>query len=243
MMRWIVGRFPFRYVVVAAGVALAPSASLAAQHARGRVPGVRAAPRRSADVEPGLSETKNHDCMHDSSSRSGLRPSRRRCRHGRRRRRSSSRVVYEPRDEDRRHVEDDDLKQLDDRVLEDQRLLQAPGAANVIWGERLQQLQAYVDLEAAREARRSPSQVSGEHRGSLDSTAPVLGGPSSAPGFIDTLNQRFPIRNVKPIQTPADREDRDRASRHKTPSPTRDAQGGHQPLVATRSSTTALGRC
>jgi len=87
------------------------------------------------------------------------------------------------------------------------RLLQVPGVANVpIWGERLQQLQAHVDPRLLAKHGVSLDQVMTSTADSLDSGLLQFseGSVIGTGGFIDTPNQRLPIENVKPIQTPAD---------------------------------------
>jgi len=76
------------------------------------------------------------------------------------------------------------------------RLMSVPGVANVaIWGQRDRQYQVLVDPE-----RLAATGVALEAvvRAAGDATV-VSGG-----GFVDTPNQRFPVRHLAPIETPED---------------------------------------
>jgi CzcA family heavy metal efflux pump len=86
-------------------------------------------------------------------------------------------------------------------------LLRVPGVANVaIWGQRKQMLFVEVDPERLREHGVTLSQVMRATSDSLD--AGLLRYSSGAligtGGFIDTPNQRLPVRHVLPIRSPDD---------------------------------------
>ena len=73
------------------------------------------------------------------------------------------------------------------------RLMAVPGVANVaIWGQRDRQYQVLVDPERLR-----------MHGVSLDAVVRAAGDAAlvSAGGFIDTPNQRLPVRHLAPIVT------------------------------------------
>ena len=87
------------------------------------------------------------------------------------------------------------------------RLLRVPGVANVpIWGERLQQLQANVDPAKLRANGVSLIKVMDGVADSLDagllqySAGSIIG----TGGSIETPNQRLSLRNILPVETPAD---------------------------------------
>lgn len=88
-----------------------------------------------------------------------------------------------------------------------ERLLRVPGVANVaIWGERLQMLQVQVDPERLRAHDVSMDEVLETTANSLNigllqySDGAIIG----TGGFIDTPNQRLPIRHKLPIVTSDD---------------------------------------
>jgi Cu/Ag efflux pump CusA len=84
------------------------------------------------------------------------------------------------------------------------RLLGVPGVAHVsIWGWRDRQLQVNVDPERLQDADVSLQQVVNSTGNGLW-VSPLTFLEASTPGtagFIDTPNQRFPIRHVQPIRT------------------------------------------
>jgi len=76
------------------------------------------------------------------------------------------------------------------------RLMSVPGVANVaIWGQRDRQYQVLVDPD-----RLAANGVS------LDAVVRAAGDAAtlSAGGFVDTPNQRIPVRHLSPIETPED---------------------------------------
>lgn len=76
------------------------------------------------------------------------------------------------------------------------RLMSVPGVANVaIWGQRDRQLQVLVDPEILR-----------AHGVTLDQVVRAAGAATvlGAGGFIDTPNQRWPVRQLVPIYEPED---------------------------------------
>lgn len=76
------------------------------------------------------------------------------------------------------------------------RLMAVPGVANVaIWGQRDRQLQVLVDPERLR-----------LHDVTLDEVVRAAGDAVvvGAGGFVDTPNQRLPVRHLSPIETPDD---------------------------------------
>jgi len=76
------------------------------------------------------------------------------------------------------------------------RLMSVPGVANVaIWGQRDKQLQIHVDPDLLRANGVTLDQVL---RAGGDATHPESG------GFIDTPNQRMPIRHLSPVIEPED---------------------------------------
>jgi len=87
------------------------------------------------------------------------------------------------------------------------RLLRVPGVVNVaIWGERLQQEHVDVDPAKLRAHRLTLDDVQNSTANSLD--AGLLryndfGNVIGTGGFVDTANQRFGIRHVLPIDSPA----------------------------------------
>jgi CzcA family heavy metal efflux pump len=88
-----------------------------------------------------------------------------------------------------------------------QRLLQVPGVANVaIWGERLQQQHVLVDPNQLRSERVTVQRIMDVTAGALDagllqfSEGAVIG----TGGWVETPNQRFPIRLTQAIVTPDD---------------------------------------
>jgi CzcA family heavy metal efflux pump len=87
------------------------------------------------------------------------------------------------------------------------RLMGVPGVANVaIWGQRERQLQVQVDPELLRQNGVSLNQII-TTTGNALWVSPLTFVEASTPGtggFIDTPNQRLPIRHVLPITTPRD---------------------------------------
>jgi CzcA family heavy metal efflux pump len=88
-----------------------------------------------------------------------------------------------------------------------ERLLRVPGVANVaIWGERLQMLQVQTEPERLRQHDVTMEQVMTATSEALDagllqySSGSLIG----TGGFVETANQRLPVRHVQPITTPAD---------------------------------------
>lgn len=88
-----------------------------------------------------------------------------------------------------------------------QRLLRVPGVANVaIWGEQIQMLQALVNPEDLESYGLTIDDIVQATSETLDvglmqfSTGSVIG----TGGFLDTPNQRLPIRFVEPIVTSQD---------------------------------------
>ncbi|TWT42042.1 Cobalt-zinc-cadmium resistance protein CzcA [Phycisphaerae bacterium RAS1] len=76
------------------------------------------------------------------------------------------------------------------------RLMAVPGVANVaIWGQRDRQFQVLVDPEQLR-----------LHDVTLDEVVRAAGDAVvvGAGGFVDTPNQRLPVRHLSPIETPDD---------------------------------------
>ncbi|MGZ6707840.1 MAG: efflux RND transporter permease subunit [Solirubrobacteraceae bacterium] len=88
------------------------------------------------------------------------------------------------------------------------RLLRVPGVVNVaIWGERLQEQHVDVIPARMRAQRVSLDQVMNATAQSLDAGLlryTDFGNTIGTGGFVDTANQRFGIRHVLPITTPAD---------------------------------------
>ncbi len=83
-----------------------------------------------------------------------------------------------------------------------QRLLRVPGVANVaIWGERIQMLQVEVVPELLKEHRITLDEVMESTADALDvgllrfSEGHIIG----TGGWVDTPNQRFPIRHILPV--------------------------------------------
>jgi CzcA family heavy metal efflux pump len=83
-----------------------------------------------------------------------------------------------------------------------QRLLRVPGVANVaIWGERIQMLQVEVVPELLKEHRITLNEVMESTADALDvgllrfSEGHIIG----TGGWVDTPNQRFPIRHILPV--------------------------------------------
>jgi CzcA family heavy metal efflux pump len=88
-----------------------------------------------------------------------------------------------------------------------QRLLRVPGVANIaIWGERLQQQHVLVDPNRLRSQGVTVQQIMDVTAGALDagllqfSEGSVIG----TGGWVETPNQRFPIRLTQSIVTPDD---------------------------------------
>ncbi|TCN37656.1 CzcA family heavy metal efflux pump [Kribbella orskensis] len=88
-----------------------------------------------------------------------------------------------------------------------QRLLKVPGVANVaIWGERLQQTHVLVDPNRLRSEGVTVQRIMDVTAGALDagllrfSEGSVIG----TGGWLETPNQRFPIRLTQAITTPED---------------------------------------
>jgi CzcA family heavy metal efflux pump len=87
------------------------------------------------------------------------------------------------------------------------RLLQVPGVANVaIWGERIKMPQVLVDPDRMQEHRVTLDQVMEVTSGALDSGLLQFaqGSLIGTGGFVETPNQRLPIRHISPITTPED---------------------------------------
>jgi CzcA family heavy metal efflux pump len=88
-----------------------------------------------------------------------------------------------------------------------QRLLRVPGVANVaMWGERIQMLQARVDPERLRAHGVPVDEIIQVASDTLDSGMVKYsdGANIGTGGFLETPNQRLPIRHVMPVMTPAD---------------------------------------
>ena len=118
------------------------------------------------------------------------------------------------------------------------RLLRVPGVVNVaIWGERLKQHHVDVDPARLRAEHLSLDEVMNATADSLD--AGLLryndfGNVIGTGGFVDTANQRFGIRHVLPIKTPADlgKIPLERPDGHIVPlRRVADVRIGNQPLV------------
>lgn len=78
------------------------------------------------------------------------------------------------------------------------RLMSVPGVANVaIWGQRDRQFQVLVDPERLA-----------AHGVTLDAVIRAAGDATvlSGGGFVDTPNQRLPVRHLSPVETPEDLE-------------------------------------
>jgi len=76
------------------------------------------------------------------------------------------------------------------------RLMAVPGVANVaIWGERPTQYQVVVDPERARALRVPLTSIT---------SAAAAASATTAGGFLDTPNQRLPVRHVSAIETADD---------------------------------------
>ena len=76
------------------------------------------------------------------------------------------------------------------------RLMSVPGVANVaIWGQRDRQFQVLVDPERLA-----------AHGVTLDAVVRAAGDATvlSGGGFVDTPNQRLPVRHLSPVETPED---------------------------------------
>src|SRR3954449_9167932 len=85
------------------------------------------------------------------------------------------------------------------------RLLRVPGVANVaMWGERLKQVQVDVDPRRLSRNRVTVDRVMQTTANALDSgilffsNAHVIG----TDGWLETANQRLPVRHVQPIRSP-----------------------------------------
>lgn len=88
-----------------------------------------------------------------------------------------------------------------------QRLLRVPGVANVaMWGERIEMMQVQVDPERLRAENVSVEEVIQTTSDTLDSglVQYTTGSSVGRGGYLDTPNQRMPIRHVLPIFTPDD---------------------------------------
>jgi CzcA family heavy metal efflux pump len=87
------------------------------------------------------------------------------------------------------------------------KLLRVPGVANVaIWGERLQMMQVQVEPEKLRAQQVPLDTVMEATADSVDSGLLKFSNGSviGTGGFVDSANQRLPVRRVLPIVTPAD---------------------------------------
>lgn len=97
-------------------------------------------------------------------------------------------------------ISSDKLSQMDMTLLARwtirPRLMAVPGVANVaIWGQRDRQFQVLVDPDVLR-----------AHEVALDAVVRAAGDATvlGAGGFIDTPNQRLPVRQLEPIYEPED---------------------------------------
>jgi CzcA family heavy metal efflux pump len=88
-----------------------------------------------------------------------------------------------------------------------QRLLQVPGVANVaIWGERIQMLQVQTEQEKLAAYKVPVDEVIQVTSDALDVglVQYAIGSTVGTGGFLETPNQRLPIRHVFPVISPED---------------------------------------
>jgi CzcA family heavy metal efflux pump len=119
-----------------------------------------------------------------------------------------------------------------------QALLAVPGVANVpIWGERIQMMAVLVDPARLKAHGVTVEQVMETTADTMDSglIKHSKGAVVGTGGFIDTPNQRLPIRHVLPVVTPADLAEVPVKERRGKPplllGDVADVREEHQPLV------------
>jgi CzcA family heavy metal efflux pump len=117
------------------------------------------------------------------------------------------------------------------------RLMDVRGVANVaIWGNRQEMLHVMANQDALEANRVSLSQLTTATGDALDAGLLkfLTGSSVGTGGFVETANQRLPLRHVQPIVGPEDLEKvvvAERGGRQLTVSDVATVIRGHQPLI------------